>query len=93
MADLKQVMSFLSDLQKNNTRDWMQDNKKVYQKAKEEFNDFVGQLIIGLTEFDPDLSGLEPKQCTFRINRDIRFSKDKSPYKNNFGQCCWSARI
>lgn len=85
MADLSRVMKFLSDLDKNNTRDWMQDNKKVYQKAKDEFSEFVSQLISGITEFDPDLTGLEPKQCTFRINRDIRFSKDKSPYKNNFG--------
>lgn len=85
MADLSLVMKFLSDLEKNNTRDWMQDNKKVYQKAKDEFSEFVSQLISGITEFDPDLTGLEPKQCTFRINRDIRFSKDKSPYKNNFG--------
>ncbi|MEQ9298680.1 MAG: DUF2461 domain-containing protein [Cyclobacteriaceae bacterium] len=85
MADLSLVMKFLSDLEKNNTRDWMQDNKKVYQKAKDEFNEFVSQLISGISEFDPDLLGVEPKQCIFRINRDIRFSKDKSPYKNNFG--------
>lgn len=85
MADLKQVLSFLGDLEKNNNKDWMHDNKKVYQQAKAEFNEFVNQLITKLSEFDPDILGLEPKHCTFRINRDIRFSKDKSPYKNNFG--------
>ncbi len=85
MADLTCVMKFLSDLEKNNNREWMQDNKKVYQNAKDEFSGFVNELITGIAGFDPDLTGLEPKQCTFRINRDIRFSKDKSPYKNNFG--------
>lgn len=63
----------------------MQENKKHYQKAKNEFHDFIAQLIKGISAFDSDTEGLEPKDCMFRINRDIRFSKDKSPYKNNFG--------
>ncbi len=85
MNDLTNVLGFLHNLHQNNNRDWMQANKKAYEAAKKDFNGFVSQIIDGIAAFDPDIEGLEPKHCTFRINRDIRFSKDKSPYKNNFG--------
>ncbi len=82
---LKEVLHFLEDLSHNNNRDWMQENKSRYKMAKTTFESFINDLLLRLTELDPDIQGLLAKDCTFRINRDIRFSKDKSPYKTNFG--------
>jgi uncharacterized protein (TIGR02453 family) len=85
MAIGKETVSFLKDLAANNNRDWLQANKKEFEKAKDDFAEFVGELIAGISQFDPDVGGLAPDACIFRIYRDIRFSKDKSPYKTNFG--------
>jgi uncharacterized protein (TIGR02453 family) len=82
---MKNVLPFLQDLKKNNTREWFQDNKGRYLQAKNEFEGFVAKLIPRLAEIDKDIAGLEPKQCIFRIYRDVRFSHDKSPYKVNMG--------
>jgi len=82
---MKNVLAFLKELQQNNNREWFQDNKKHYQLAKDEFENFISELLPKMAEIDKDLKGLEPKQCIFRIYRDVRFSKDKSPYKTNMG--------
>ena len=82
---MKDVYEFLKDLAANNNRDWMHAHKKQYEAAKNEFKVFVAELIKGISAFDSGVTGLEPKDCIFRVNRDIRFSKDKSPYKTNFG--------
>ncbi len=82
---MKNVLPFLQDLTNNNSRDWFNDNKERYLVAKGEFEDFVADLIPKLAEIDKDISGLEPKNCIFRIYRDVRFSHDKSPYKVNMG--------
>ncbi|MDX2305334.1 MAG: DUF2461 domain-containing protein [Microscillaceae bacterium] len=79
------ILNFLSGLQTNNNREWMEANKKTYQDAKTAFEELVHALIQKISAFDSDIADLEPKQCIFRLNRDIRFSKDKSPYKLNFG--------
>jgi uncharacterized protein (TIGR02453 family) len=81
----KSTLSFLADLQKNNERDWFKSNQKTYNEAKLNFESFIQKIIEEITEFDPILKGLEARSCIFRINRDIRFSNDKSPYKTNFG--------
>ena len=81
----KSTLSFLTDLQKNNERDWFKSNQKSYIEAKLNFESFIQEIISETTVFDPILKGLEAKSCIFRINRDIRFSHDKSPYKTNFG--------
>jgi len=75
---------FFKDLSQNNNTAWFQENKKRYEKeAKEPFLDLVGQLIYALQHStEPDLI-VDPKQTMFRINRDIRFSKDKNPYKTH----------
>ncbi len=78
-------IDFLKKLGENNNRDWMQENKAEYQEARQEFIDFISKLLPELTLIDDALMGLEVKKCVFRINRDIRFSHDKSPYKKNFG--------
>jgi uncharacterized protein (TIGR02453 family) len=80
------TLSFLSNLKANNDRDWFQEHKAEYQAAYTDFFDTVLQLLGHLSAFDSGIAGshLDPKACIMRINRDIRFSKDKSPYKSNF---------
>jgi uncharacterized protein (TIGR02453 family) len=81
----KTTLDFISGLQNNNERDWFNNNRKLYENAKMNFESFIQALIVNITEFDPILKGLEAKSCIYRINRDTRFSNDKSPYKTNFG--------
>ena len=80
-----EILHFLMDLQDNNNREWFQDNKPRFEKAKADFNLFMDALIRKITEFDVSIKGLEAKDCVFRIYRDVRFSKNKNPYKNNMG--------
>jgi uncharacterized protein (TIGR02453 family) len=87
---MESVYGFLRDLAKNNNRDWFQEHKKRYQESLELVRGFAAQLLDGITRFDPALSGLDAKDTLFRIYKDVRFSKDKSPYKTHFG--CWMAR-
>lgn len=81
----KSTLSFLSDLRKNNSKEWFNENRSRYEEAKKNFEDFVQALIDNMTKFDPILKGLEAKNCIFRIYRDTRFSNDKSVYKTNMG--------
>lgn len=81
---MHEIMNFLSELKQNNTREWMQEHKKQYEDARSSFIEFVSLLLADLQMIDPDMSGLSAKDCIFRLNRDVRFSKDKSPYKINF---------
>lgn len=80
-----ETIKFLADLDKNNNREWFLANKKRYEAAKKNFADFVDELIAGVTKFEPEVAGQKAKDCTFRINRDVRFSANKAPYKNNMG--------
>lgn len=79
------TIQFLANLKNNNNKEWFDANKKSYELAKANFLDFVSFTLNQLKKIDNTLIDLEPKKCVFRINRDIRFSKDKSPYKTNFG--------
>ncbi|NVO19977.1 MAG: DUF2461 domain-containing protein [Bacteroidetes bacterium] len=81
----KSTFEFLSDLKENNTREWFQGNKNRYEKAKGEIEGFLSKLIPELSKLDPAIGAPEVKDCMFRIYKDVRFSKDKSPYKTNFG--------
>lgn len=81
----KNTLKFLKDLKEHNTKEWMDEHRKIYETAKQDYESFVGSLIPILAKYEPAIGDLTPKQCTFRINRDIRFSQDKSPYKTNFG--------
>lgn len=87
---MKNVLNFIRELTENNNRDWFNDHKKVYQEALEEFRGFAGDMLVGISAFDPSLGNLEPKETIFRIYKDVRFSKDKLPYKTHFG--CWMAK-
>jgi uncharacterized protein (TIGR02453 family) len=79
------TIKFLKGLKKNNNRNWFEKNRSAYEEAKADFENFIQALIDAHATNDPDLKELTAKKCIFRINRDIRFSKDKSPYKTNFG--------
>lgn len=79
------TLQFLSQLKKNNHKQWFDANRKKYESAKNDFTYFLQDVINDFSKTDPSLSGITAKDCLFRINRDIRFSKDKSPYKINFG--------
>lgn len=81
----KETIKFLEDLKANNNRDWFLDNKKRYELFKKDYQQLVTALLAAMKPLDPALEMLEVKNCTFRINRDIRFSKDKTPYKTHLG--------
>jgi uncharacterized protein (TIGR02453 family) len=81
----KSTIQFLSSLHKNNNKEWFEKNRKIYEAAKADFLELAQSLITGIAKFDATIGHLEPKQCVFRINRDVRFSKNKAPYKNNMG--------
>jgi uncharacterized protein (TIGR02453 family) len=81
-----QTLEFLKELEDNNNREWFQANKERYESARENLIDFTAGIITGLHKIDPGVNGdLDAKKCVMRIYRDIRFSKNKTPYKNNFG--------
>jgi uncharacterized protein (TIGR02453 family) len=79
------ILFFLTELKQNNSKEWFDANRDRYQGLRKNFMDFLFSLIQALHEMDPSIGIPEPKECIFRINRDIRFSKDKTPYKTNFG--------
>ncbi len=79
------TISFLKELKKNNNKPWFDNHREKYFSAKIDFENFVHELLAATAAFDNDIKELQVKNCTFRINRDIRFSKDKTPYKTNMG--------
>lgn len=80
----KSTLTFISELKENNNKPWFDDNKSRYIDARADFNNFVNDVLVNLRKFDKDMELVEVKNCIFRINRDVRFSKNKAPYKNNF---------
>jgi uncharacterized protein (TIGR02453 family) len=82
---MEHVLPFLKKLKKNNNKAWFDEHRALYESAKGEIEVLVTELISSFGEIDPTVAHLTPKECLFRINRDVRFSKDKSPYKTNFG--------
>jgi uncharacterized protein (TIGR02453 family) len=77
------TLSFLKKLKANNHKDWMDANKPAYIAAKEDFEKFTADMLLILGKSNPDVAVLKTKDCTFRINRDVRFSQNKAPYKAN----------
>jgi uncharacterized protein (TIGR02453 family) len=82
---MKTVLPFLADLAENNNREWFNDNKSRYETAKTEVESFVADLLDRIGKWDETVRDLKPKDCTYRIYRDVRFGKDKSPYKTSMG--------
>jgi uncharacterized protein (TIGR02453 family) len=79
------ALRFLKELAKNNDREWFQANKKRFDAAQDNIIAFTGQMIGEIGKFDEAVADVDPKTCVFRIYRDTRFAKDKSPYKTNLG--------
>jgi len=79
------TIKFLKDLKKNNNKPWFDTHRPVYEIARKDFEQFIQSVIEKHSKKDPTINDLAAKSCLFRINRDVRFSKDKSPYKTNFG--------
>lgn len=79
------TLKFLQTLQNNNSKEWFDENRKLYELAKADFTSLVDKLIQEFAKKDPSIVHLQSKECIFRINRDVRFSKNKAPYKTNMG--------
>lgn len=78
------TIKFLKDLGKNNNKPWFDAHRTAYDAARSDFASFIQKVIDQFSKSDPTIKQLTAKDCMFRINRDIRFSKDKTPYKKNF---------
>jgi uncharacterized protein (TIGR02453 family) len=83
--DFKSLLRFLTQLSKNNTKEWFDTHRAEYETLRKQWIGFAHDMILKTASFDAHIAPLEPRQCIFRINRDIRFSKNKQPYKTNFG--------
>ncbi|HVK95834.1 MAG TPA: DUF2461 domain-containing protein [Noviherbaspirillum sp.] len=81
---IRDLIQFLAELSENNNRAWFVMNKPRYDILRAEFLDLVTRLIADVAKFDPAITSCNPKKALFRINRDMRFSRDKSPYKTHF---------
>ncbi len=77
------VLQFLSDLAQHNDREWFATQTERYQEVRAQFHDFVGDILHELADIRPTFGEVDPAKCIFRIYRDIRFSKNKTPYKTN----------
>ena len=84
------TIDFLRDLAENNNREWFNENKPRYEKARKNYEAFATDLLAYMQSIDPALANIEIKQCLYRIYRDVRFSKNKDPYKTHFG--CYMAK-
>jgi len=82
---MKNILLFLEKLKENNHKEWFDANRSEYEASKQNLDNFLSLWIEKVAVFDPRVGYLKPKDCIFRINRDVRFSRDKSPYKTHFG--------
>ncbi|RYZ23422.1 MAG: DUF2461 domain-containing protein [Chitinophagaceae bacterium] len=80
-----QTLRYLSQLKKNNNKPWFDTHRVAYETARIDFSNFIQLLIDALEKQDPTIAGQTARSCIFRINRDVRFSNDKTPYKSHFG--------
>lgn len=83
--DANKIFRFLKDINVHNDREWFKENKEEYETAHIEFENFIASLIGRISVFDNSVRILQPKDCMYRIYRDIRFSEDKSPFKRHWG--------
>ena len=81
----KESLQFIDELKKNNNRDWFLENKKRFEAVKTDYHRLIAEILEAMIPLDDSLKNLEVKDCAFRIYRDIRFSKDKTPYKTHLG--------
>ncbi len=81
-TDIRPILEFLKGLRRNNNRDWFEAHRAAFQDARGHFEEYVASILHDLARTEP-LGGVSPKDCIFRLNRDLRFTKDKSPYKTH----------
>ncbi|MCG6153681.1 DUF2461 domain-containing protein [Leptospira bandrabouensis] len=81
----KNIIKYLIDLRENNGRNWFLENKERFNEIQKELVILTGYFLSEIEKFDKNVKGVDPKSCIFRIYKDVRFSKDKSPYKTHFG--------
>ena len=81
----KSTIKFIKEIAANNNREWFEKNRAVYEIAKNDFEKFISDLLMSLSKIDPSLKDIKAKNCTYRQYRDVRFSKDKRPYKIHMG--------
>jgi len=79
------IIDFLKDLKENNSKEWFEKNKTNYELVKKTYYELTEAILTTMKKHDASLEGVEVKNCVFRINKDVRFSKDKSPYKTSLG--------
>ena len=82
---MKEILDFLQDLAQNNDRTWFEANRERYKCVKKRMDEVAAEFIEAVAKFDPSVEGVRVKDATYRIYRDTRFTKDKSPYKTRFG--------
>ena len=82
---METILSFLRNLEANNNKPWFDTHKSEYQEARAHFNAIVERLIEGIAAFDSSVRGVGIKESTYRIHKDMRFSRDGRPYKTHFG--------
>lgn len=85
ITSMKETLQFLSELNKNNNREWFAENKTRYQNIRAKIENVTAELVSRLVEIEPDVAGMQPQECLYRIYRDTRFSPDKTPYKRHIG--------
>lgn len=83
--NIASILNFLTRLNSNNNKEWFDQNRKEYEQIKLDLKKFAAEMIAHIAPIDEHIADLEPKDCLFRINRDVRFSNNKAPYKNNIG--------
>ncbi len=83
--NIENMLQFLRELSMNNNREWFAENKAWYDQVRSDFETLSTNLILEISKFDEEIKHVELKDCIFRIYKDIRFSKDKTPYKTHFG--------
>lgn len=83
--NIKGILDFLRLLSQNNNREWFNEHKALYTQSRKSHILLVEKLILLLGNFDAEIRHLNPQECIFRIYRDLRFSRDKSPYKTHYG--------
>ncbi|MDB5249056.1 MAG: hypothetical protein JWQ40_3450 [Segetibacter sp.] len=79
------TLTYIKDLTANNNKPWFEENRNAFNNAKDDFQKLVTEIITTFGTVDPDIAPLEAKNCIFRQYRDVRFSKDKTPYKHHMG--------
>lgn len=84
LLDVPALLTYLRGLKRKNDRTWFAEHRETFDELRAQFEDFITALLIECSAFDASLAHVDPKSCIFRIYRDVRFSKEKTPYKTRF---------